>query len=111
MKKHLCIGALIVASACCTATAEGTGQYMPEIHGTIRAKYEYEPQIGSGRFEIRNARMSVEGRVIPVVRCKAEIDLSDEGAIKMLDAYIRFQPKDPCEIAESRDEKNVRVGC
>lgn len=69
-------------------------EYMPEIHGTVRAKYEYEPEIGKGRFEIRNARVSVEGRVMPIVRYKAEIDLSDEGAIKMLDAYVRVQPKD-----------------
>lgn len=68
--------------------------YIPEIHGTIRTKYEYEPTIGKGRFEIRNARMSVEGKIIPIVRYKAEIDLSDEGAIKMLDAYVRFQPKE-----------------
>ena len=69
-------------------------EYMPEIHGTIRAKYEYEPEIGKGRFEIRNARISLEGKVIPLVRYKAEIDLSDEGIIKMLDAYVRLQPKD-----------------
>ncbi len=69
-------------------------EYMPEIHGTIRAKYEYEPPIGKGRFEIRNARLSVEGKIIPIVRYKAEIDLSDEGSIKMLDAYIRLQPKE-----------------
>lgn len=66
----------------------------PEIHGTIRAKYEYEPTISQGRFEIRNARMSVEGKIIPIVRYKAEIDLSDEGSIKMLDAYVRLQPDD-----------------
>lgn len=68
--------------------------YLPEIHGTIRAKYEYEPTIGKGRFEVRNARMSVEGKIIPIVRYKAEIDLSDEGSIKMLDAYVRIQPKE-----------------
>lgn len=68
--------------------------YMPEIHGTIRAKYEYEPPVGKGRFEIRNARLSVDGKIIPIVRYKAEIDLSDEGAIKMLDAYVRLQPKE-----------------
>lgn len=65
-----------------------------EIHGTIRAKYEYEPQIGKGRFEIRNARVGVEGNIIPTVRYKAEIDLSDEGSIKMLDAYVRLQPRE-----------------
>lgn len=66
--------------------------YRPEIHGTIRAKYEYEPQIGKGRFEVRNARVSVEGKVFPIVSYKAEIDLSDEGAIKMLDAFVRLRP-------------------
>lgn len=69
-------------------------EYMPEIHGTIRAKYEYEPPIDKGRFEIRNARLSVEGKIIPIVRYKAEVDLSDEGQIKMLDAYIRLKPND-----------------
>lgn len=81
----------------CSQTASNSflkSEYMPEIHGTIRAKYEYEPQIDKGRFEIRNARLSVEGKIIPIVRYKAEIDLSDEGAIKMLDAYVRLQPKE-----------------
>ena len=82
-----CFTAIIMAQ-------EAKNQYTPEIHGTIRAKYEYEPSINKGRFEIRNARMSVEGKIIPIVRYKAEIDLSDEGAIKMLDAYIRLQPKE-----------------
>lgn len=84
----------IFAIYAASMTAQDKNPYLPEIHGTIRAKYEYEPDISEGRFEIRNARMSVEGKIIPVVRYKAEIDLSDEGAIKMLDAYIRFQPDD-----------------
>lgn len=66
--------------------------YRPDIHATVRAKYEYQPQISKGRFEVRNARVSLEGKVLPIVGYKAEIDLSDEGAIKMLDAYVRFQP-------------------
>lgn len=76
------------------AFSQNKSEYVPEIHGTIRAKYEYEPPIEKGRFEIRNARLSVEGKVIPIVRYKAEIDLSDEGSIKMLDAYIRLQPEE-----------------
>ncbi|OKY87066.1 MAG: porin [Bacteroidales bacterium 52_46] len=84
----------IFAIYAASMTAQDKNPYLPEIHGTIRAKYEYEPDISEGRFEIRNARMSVEGKIIPVVRYKAEIDLSDEGAIKMFDAYIRLQPGD-----------------
>lgn len=64
-----------------------TKDYLPEIHGTIRSKYEYQTTMGAGRFEVRNARVSVTGNVLPIVAYKAEIDLSDEGSIKMLDAY------------------------
>ena len=64
--------------------------YRPDVHATIRAKYEYRPQMGKGRFEIRNARVSIQGRLLPVVNYKAEIDLSDEGAIRMLDTYVMF---------------------
>lgn len=72
--------------------------YKPEIHGTVRGKYEYEPQIDKGRFEVRNARISFEGKVVPKVSYKAEIDLSDEGSIKMLDAYVRYQPQKPLKF-------------
>ncbi|MCD8318341.1 MAG: OprO/OprP family phosphate-selective porin [Paraprevotella sp.] len=66
--------------------------YHPEVHGTVRGKYEYQPEINSGRFQVRNARVSIEGKVAPVVAYKAEIDLSDEGQIKMLDAYTQITP-------------------
>ncbi len=71
-----------------------TKDYMPEIHGTIRGKFEWQPQISASRFEVRNARFSLTGNVHPMVAYKAEIDLSDEGSIKMLDAYTRIFPVD-----------------
>ena len=66
--------------------------YLPEIHGTIRGKYEFQTETEESRFEVRNARFSVSGNVHPIVAYKAEIDLSDEGSIKMLDAYARVFP-------------------
>ena len=65
--------------------------FKPEIHGTIRGKYEYQPEIDAGRFQVRNARFSISGHVHPLVGYKVEIDLSDEGIIRMLDAYTSFQ--------------------
>lgn len=83
---------------------KAASDYLPEVHGTIRGKLEYQPAIQATRFEVRNARVSIEG-LIPISRrdsiialakrgvaYKAEIDLSDEGTIKMLDAYVRLQP-------------------
>lgn len=90
IRKSLAI--LLCALTALSLDAQEKSQYIPDVHGTIRAKYEYEPEIDKGRFEIRNARIALEGMIIPVIRYKAEIDLSDEGDIKTLDAYIRYQP-------------------
>lgn len=76
---------------CTSATAQ---EFKPEIHGTIRGKYEYQTEENEGRFEVRNARFSLSGNVVKAVSYKAEIDLSDEGSIKMLDAYTRITPFD-----------------
>lgn len=63
-----------------------------DVHGTIRSKFEYQTSEEEARFEVRNARFSLSGNVTPNVAYKAEIDLSDEGSIKMLDAYTRITP-------------------
>lgn len=73
-------------------SADGETGHIPQIHGTLRGKYELQTETGRGRFEVRNARVSVSGNVIKDVEYKAEIDLCDEGKIKMLDAYARFKP-------------------
>ena len=72
--------------------------YIPEIHGTIRAKYEYSPTINKQRFQVRNARLSITGNVLPIVAYKAEIDLSDEGRMRMLDAYARVFPYEGIQV-------------
>lgn len=63
-----------------------------KIGGTLRAKYEWQTDDGESRFEVRTARANVSGYVLPAVEYKAEIDLCDEGKIKMLDAYVRLHP-------------------
>ncbi len=68
--------------------------YLPEIHSTLRSKFEYQPQMGAGRFQVRTARVSITGNVLPILGYKAEVDLCDQGEIKMLDAYIRLFPCD-----------------
>lgn len=83
------VAALLVAAAVASAS-DGT-DLTPEIHGTVRGKYEYQPQDAAGRFQVRNARVSISGGISPTVSYKAEIDLCDEGVLKMLDAYARFR--------------------
>ena len=95
MDKKFLLLALFAIFAVVPISAQDDGDKVdrtPKIHGTIRGKYEYQTEEGEGRFQVRNARVSIEGNVTKVVSYNAEIDLSDEGQIKMLDAYTRLKP-------------------
>ena len=94
MNKKLLLLASFVLCGILPAVAEDDDKVdlKPKVHGTIRGKYEYQTEEGEGRFQVRNARVSLDGNVTKVVSYKAEIDLSDEGQIKMLDAYTRLKP-------------------
>ena len=69
-------------------------QWFPTVSGTLRAKGEYQTPAkgenqtegGEGRFEVRNARIALDGNITPALLYRAEVDLSDEGRIRMLDA-------------------------
>ncbi len=42
-----------------SGTKEKKVDYMPEIHGVVRARWEIDTQNGDQRFQIRNARVNV----------------------------------------------------
>ena len=69
--------ATMLATATMCGAQEKKTEFTPEIHGTVRAKYEYQTEEGEGRFEVRNARISISGKVVDAVSYKAEVDLSD----------------------------------
>ena len=93
-RKTMTVALLSLASMAAMAQNDGQEQIdkTPKIGGTIRSKYEYQTEEGEGRFEVRTARINVSGKVTSAVSYKAEIDLCDEGKIKMLDAYTRINP-------------------
>ena len=69
--KQIAILALSLALPLSALAEEGEKKkvdYRPEFHGTVRAKYEYQPEVNAGRFQVRNARISVSGNVAPIVR-------------------------------------------
>ncbi len=86
--KGLFLTLALLASTVCLAE----GDYLPKLHGILRGKYEYEPNLDASRFEVRNARISVEGN-LPLRSCyKVEVDLCDESEIKMKDAWVGLNP-------------------
>jgi hypothetical protein len=71
---------------------------LPEINGILKTKVEYDLDNSLTRFEVRNARFGFKGKVNKYFSYKAQIDLSDEGIIKMLDAYVMFTPLPDLDI-------------
>jgi hypothetical protein len=67
-------------------------EFFPDIDGIIKTKVEYDLNNSLVRFEVRNARFGAKGKVSDFMSYKIEVDLSDEGKMKMLDAYVRFTP-------------------
>lgn len=42
-----------------------TKDYLPEVHGTIRTKFEYQTEMAASRFEVRNARSALRAMCYP----------------------------------------------
>ncbi len=63
--------------------------YIPEVHGVARARYEVDTDNGEGRFQIRNARVNLSGRVLPRLRYYLNTDFCDKGSVKVLDVWAR----------------------
>ncbi len=66
--------------------------YLPDLDGILKTKFEYDLNNSLMRFEVRNARFGARGKINELMSYRAEIDLSDEGKMKMLDAWVRFTP-------------------
>jgi hypothetical protein len=71
---------------------QNSTEFVPDIDGILKTKVEFDLDNSKMRFEVRNARFGAKGKVNDYFSYRAEIDLSDEGNLKMLDAYVRFTP-------------------
>lgn len=96
VSKSILLLLLITVIICSPAQAQDTArsrpEFAPEIFGILKTKVEYDLDNSLMRFEVRNARFGVRGSINNYMSYKIEIDLSDEGKMKMLDAYVKFTP-------------------
>jgi hypothetical protein len=67
-------------------------EYLPTLYGILKTKVEFDFDNSKMRFEVRNARFGARGKINNYMAYRVELDLSDEGKMKMLDAYVKFTP-------------------
>ncbi|MDE6125582.1 MAG: OprO/OprP family phosphate-selective porin [Muribaculaceae bacterium] len=94
--KHLASAALLAISLFPASQAARAAEeaekvdLVPKIHGVIRTRYEGEWGGDDGwrqRFQVRNARVSLEGQVLRQLSYFIRVDACDRGTMKFLDAY------------------------
>lgn len=66
--------------------------YIPQVSGTVRARYEYFTAQNKGAFKVRNLRIGVDGYVAPIMSYRGEVDFADWGKIILVDAYVKVAP-------------------
>lgn len=65
--------------------------YIPQIHGALRGRFEATTDPGGDyRFQVRNARLNVSGKIAPWADYYMQADFCDRGKIKMLDVWARL---------------------
>lgn len=74
-----------------TAYADENFTYRPNVHGAIRPRWEMETETGKSRFQVRYARLTLDGRIHPDIDYFIQTDLCDQGVMKILDVYGRFR--------------------
>jgi hypothetical protein len=98
-----CLSVLLIAFVLCLQlksqdSVAVKNVYIPDIEGIVKVKVEYDLDNSLIRFEVRNARFGVSGKINDFMSYKAQIDINDEGKSKMLDAYIRLTPVSNLDI-------------
>lgn len=63
----------------------------PKIHGVFRGRYEGAWPDYQQRFQVCNARVSLEGKILEDLDYFFRVDLCDRGTMKFLDAWARWK--------------------
>lgn len=85
---------MIVWAACVNGQNDSAALkiYAPEISGLIKTKWEYCFDDTSSRFDVRNARLKIGGKLNRFVNYGMQIDYSAHGKLSFLDGYVQLKP-------------------
>ena len=85
------LSSFALAAVALSATAAEADQfsYTPELHGVIRARWEMNTNSGMQRFRVRNARLTVGGKIHPTISYFIQTEY-DNSMMQILDAYGKF---------------------
>lgn len=72
-------------------TETGIKKYLPRVRAAVRARWENDFDLGKSRFQLRNARIMLDGNIAPAIDYFLQADLCDRGTMKFLDGWARIE--------------------
>lgn len=99
--RKLITSAICVMAACSVQAASADSasvNYIPKLSGNLRMKYEYSTVDDVSRFKVSNARLKLDGKVLPWVGYRLQVDLCNKGKIRLMDAYAKLTPMERLDI-------------
>lgn len=63
---------------------------LPKIHGALRTRWEMDTENDASRFQVRNARVTLNGNIAPKIDYFIQTDLCNAGKMQILDAWGRI---------------------
>ena len=97
--KRLCSAITVAVMALSAMAADNAKTDLtPKFHGALRTRWEMDTQEGLQRFQVRNARLSMEGKIIDCIGYFFQTDLCDQGKMKILDAYGKLDAAEGLQI-------------
>lgn len=85
---------LLTAFTLCSFLGISAQEKYPSFRfdGTLKNKFEVAPQTGKYRFDVRNSRLGLKGKIAPKVDYRAQLELSNEGKFQVLDLSGIIKP-------------------
>ncbi|MDE5608678.1 MAG: OprO/OprP family phosphate-selective porin [Muribaculaceae bacterium] len=81
----------VAISAEADTPESGIKKYLPRVRGAVRARWENDFDISRSRFQLRNARIMLDGQIAPTIDYFLQADLCDCGTMKFLDGWARIE--------------------
>lgn len=69
----------------------GIKKYLPRFRAAVRARWENDFDLKRSRFQLRNARIMLDGHIAPTIDYFLQADLCDRGTMKFLDGWARVE--------------------
>lgn len=89
---------IICIMVSCMTRAGNNETSIPDISGNIRVRYDYSTVYNAGRFAVNNARIKLDGKIMPRVGYRVQIDMCNNGKIRLMDAYAKLSPSKKLDI-------------